>query len=303
VAAARAEGFPRDALIYIGSYGVSDRIAARVHALPQGRYAPIFHIQPGWFWERRRLDSPAEKKLLAHNPRSQRLAGPLPDLPQLLRLPTSTRIAWSVELGARFRDTLRASDVADTWQLDEIVAECAGRSGKAYREVTRGALRGLTFGRPVLGDRPLQGLVWWAKKAHVLPARPITPELAAFWRMLNRACVGLIGEEYPVFAGDPRSAARAGASGQRRLSQGGPARQRLSRKYLCGLQPGFRLASGLGGNTRGLPRAKAVGWRAAYLKARAASGVAGFAEFDFRFENSPATVVRELMRELAGVLA
>ena len=294
---------PRTAPVYIGSYGVSDEIAARVHALPQGRYAPIFHIQPGWFWERRRLDPRAEKELFAHNPGSQRLAGALPDLTQLLRVPTSTRITWSVELGARFRDTLRASAVVDTWQLDEIVAECAGRSGKPYRELTRGALRGLTFGRPALGDRPLQGLVWWAKTAHVLPARPITPELAAFWRMLNRACLGLIGEEYPVFAGDPRAAARAGGSGQRRLSQGGPVRRALSRKYLCGVQPGFRLAPGLGGNTHGLPRVEALRWRAAYLKARAASGMAGFAEFDFRFENSPATVVRELMRELAPVLA
>jgi len=290
---------PRTAPVYIGSYGVSDRIGERVHALPQGRYAPMFHIQPGWFWERRRLDPSAEKELLSHNPGSQRLAGPLPELPQLLRVPTATRITWSVELGARFRDTLRASAVADTWQLDEIVAECAGRSGKPYRELTRGALRGLTFGRPVLGDRPLQGLVWWAKTAHVLPARPLTPALAAFWRMLNRACLGLIGEEYPVFAGDPRAAARAGAAGQRRLRQGGPVRRALSRKYLCGVQPGFRLAPGLGGNTHGLPRVEALRWRAAYLEARAASGVAGFAEFDFRFENSPPTVVRELMRQLA----
>jgi hypothetical protein len=302
VAAARAAGLPRAATVYVGSYGVSDKIAARVHALPQGRYAPIFHIQPGWFWERRRLDPRAEKALLARNPRTERLAGPLPELQQLLRLPTATRIAWSVELGARFRDTLRASSAADTWQLDEIVAECAGRSGQPYRELTRGALRGLTFGRPVLGDRPLQGLVWWAKTAHVLPARPITPELAAFWRMLNRACLGLIGEEYPVFAGDPRSAARAGAAGQRRLSEGGPARRALSRKYFCGVQPGFRLAPGLGGNTHGLPRIEALRWRAAYLKARAANGVAGFAEFDFRFENSPATVVRDLLRQLAPLV-
>ena len=148
----------------------------------------------------------------------------------------------------------------------------------------------------MLGDRPLQGLVWWAKTAHVLPSRPITPELAAFWRMLNRACLGLIGEEYPVFAGDPRAVARAGASGQQRLSPGGPVRRALARKYLCGVQPGFRLAPGLGGNTHRLSRAEAQRWRAAYLQARAASGVAGFAEFDFRFENSPPAVVRELVR-------
>ena len=192
--------------------------------------------------------------------------------------------------------------MADTWQLDEIVAECAGGSGKAYRELTRGALRGLTFGRPVLGDRPLQGLVWWAKTVHVLASRPVTPELTAFWRMLNRSCFGLIGEEYPVFAGDPRAAARAGASGQRRLARGGPVRRALGRKYLCGLQPGFRLSPGLGGNTRGLSRVNAERWRAEYLRTRAASGVAGFAFFDFRFENSPAAVVRELLRELAPLL-
>ena len=262
----------------------------------------MFHIQPGWFWERRRLGRGEEKQLLARNPSSERLEGPLPELEQLLRLPTAGRISWSVELGARFRDSLRDAAVADTWQLDEIVAECAGPAGKAYRELTRGVLRGLTFGRPALGDRPLQGLVWWAKTAHVLPARPITPELAAFWRMLNRACVGLIGEEYPVFDGDARAAARVGASGQQRLARGGPVRRMLARKYLCGLQPGFRLAPGLGGNMHRLSRAEAQRWRAAYLEARAKSGVSGFAFFDFRFENSPPGVVRELLRELARLL-
>ena len=166
----------------------------------------------------------------------------------------------------------------------------------------RGALRGLTFGRPALDDRPLQGFVWWAKTAHVLASRPITPELAAFWRMLNRSCLGLIGEEYPEFAGDPRVAARAAASGQERLRRGGPVRRALARKYLCGLQPGFRLVPGLGGNTRHLSAAKAARWRADYLRTRAASGVAGFAFFDFRFENSPAVVVRELLRELAPLM-
>ena len=281
---------------------MGEELAAEIHELPHARYAPMFHIQPGWFWERRRLGRADERKLRAKNPRTDRLAGPLPGLAELLRLPTATRIAWSVELGARFRDALRAARVADTWQLDEIVAQCAGSAGKPYRELTRGVLRGLTFGRPALGDRPLQGLVWWAKTAHTLASRPVTPELAAFWRMLNRACLGLIGEEYPVFAGDPRAAARAGASGQRRLERGGPVRRALARKYLCGLQPGFRLSPGLGGNTHRLSRAAAERWRADYVRARAASGVAGFAFFDFRFENSPPAVVRELLRESAPLL-
>lgn len=288
--------------MYIGSYGVGDRIAARVHELPHARYAPMFHIQPGWHWERRRLDARAERELLARNPRSGRLAGPLPALPQLLRLPTAARVTWGVELGARFRDTLRAAAVADTWQLDEIVAECAGPQGRPYRELTRGVLRGLAFGRPGLGDRTQRGLVWWAKTAHVLPTRRITPELAAFWRMLERACIGLIGEEYPDFAGDPRAAARQGAAGHDRLRRGGPVRRGLARKYISGLTPGFRLAPGLGGNVRRLPRSDAEHWRAAYLQARAAAGVAGFAEFNFRFENSSRRVVRELLHELAAVV-
>ena len=272
-----------------------------MHALPFGLYAPMFHLQPGWFWERRRLGRDDERELLATNPRAARLAGPLPDLPQLLRLPSATRVAWAIELGRRFRDALREKPVADAWQLDEIVAECAGPQGQQYRELVRGALRGLTYGREALLDGTLRGFVWWAKTAQALAGRAITPELAAFWRMLNSSSLGLVGEEYPVFAGDPAAAARAAAAGQRSLARGGPVRRSLARKYLAGIQPGFRLAPGLGGNTHGLPRAEAERWRAAYLHARAAQGIAGVAVFDFRFENSPSPVVRELVRELVAV--
>lgn len=292
---------PDRASVYIGSYGVSPDLAAQVHALPAGVYAPMFHIQPGWFWEQRRLPQDAERRLAARSPRTSALAGPLPQLPQLLRLPSATRINWAIELGRRFRDALRESGVADSWQLDEVVAECAGSQGRQYRELLRGALRGLTYGRPALGDGSFRGFVWWAKSAQSLAGRPVTPELAAFWRMLNSSTIGLIGEEYPVFAGDPPAAARAAAAGQRALARGGPVRRTLSRKYFAGIQPGFRLAPGLGGNTHRLPRADAERWRAAYLRARASQGVAGVGVFDFRFENSPARVVRELVRELAAL--
>ena len=302
VAAVRAAPFPPKTPVFVGSYGISPRIAEQVHALPGARYAPMFHIQPGWFWERRRLDADAERKVLARDPGAERLAGPLPALNELLRLPTATRITWSVELGARFRDALRAEPVAETWQLDEIVAECAGPSGRPYRELTRGVLRGLTFGRAALGDRGRPGLVWWAKNARTLPSRAITPELSAFWKMIDRASIHLIGEEYPDFAGDPRRAARTAAAPHEALRRGGPVRQKLARKYASGLTPGFRLVQGLGGNTRGLPPAEAEQWRIAYLGARADAGVSGFAEFDFRFENSARAIVRELMRELAAVV-
>ena len=302
VASVREAKLPPRTPLFMGSYGVADRIAARVHELPDARYAPMFHIQPGWFWERRRLEKPLERKLLAKNPRSDRLAGPLPSLNQLLRLPTATRVTWGVELGSRFRDILRAAAVSETWQLDEIVAECAGSQGRQYRELTRGVLRGLAYGRPVLGDRTQRGLVWWAKTALTLPSRAITAELNAFWRMLDRASIHLIGEEYPDFAGDPRAAARRAAAGHDRLRRGGPVRQKLARKYAAGLTPGFRLEPGLGGNVRGLPRDEAERWRSQYLHARAAAGVSGFAEFNFRFENSSRQVVRELLHELAAVV-
>jgi hypothetical protein len=294
---------PSNVPVYVGTYGVNKETAALVHRLPQGRYAPMFPIQPSGFWEGRRLDRRAERELLARNPRSKRLAGPLPALPQLLRLPTATRVTWSVELGARFRDALRATRVADTWQLDEIVAECAGAQGRPYRELLRGAVRGLVFGRPALGDTAFRGLVWWAKIALVLASsRQVTPERTAFWRMLNRGCLGLIGEEYPEFVGDPRAAARAAALGHEGLRGGGPVRRALARKYICGLTPGFHLAPGLGGNTHGLSRAEASRWRAAYLRARASAPVAGIAEFNFRFENGSRPVIRELLRELASVV-
>jgi len=120
--------------------------------------------------------------------------------------------------------------------------------------------------------------------------------------MLDRASIHLIGEEYPDFAGDPRAAARRAATGHDRLRRGGPVRQKLARKYAAGLTPGFRLEPGLGGNVRGLPRDEAERWRAAYLRARADAGVSGFAEFNFRFENSSRQVVRELLHELASAV-
>ena len=89
----------------------------------------------------------------------------------------------------------------------------------------------------------------------------MTPELATFWRVLNRAALGLVGEEYPEFAGDPRAAARAGAVGQRGLEAGGPVRRALGRKYLAGLTPGYRRAVGLRGNVHGWPREEVNAWR------------------------------------------
>jgi hypothetical protein len=292
--------------VYVGSYGVGFELGSEIEQAGY-RYAPMFQLKPGWYWERRRLPKEDERTLLeASGGRSRRLAGPLPALPALLRLPSASRVAWGVELGARFRDEIRAAARVGAhvaaWQLDEIQAEAAQAQGRQYRELTRGALRGLVFGRPALGDRPRQGLVWWAHTAFTLPTRRITPELNAFWRMLNRACLALIGEEYPEFVGDPAAAARAQAVGQRGLRRGGPVRRALARKYVAGLTPGYRLAPGLGGNTRRRPRAEVNRWREQYVRVRATAGVAGFGEFTFRHENSRARVMEDVLRTLARSL-
>jgi hypothetical protein len=294
--AADAAGLPSGGRVYVGSYGVGLDLADRV-ANAGYLYAPMFHLKPSWYWDRRRVP-PADERRLNHA-----LAGPLPALPELLRLPTAARVRWGVELGARFRDEIRAGERGGaeipSWQLDEIQAEAAGRLGRQYRELTRGVLRGLLFGRPRLDDSRRQGLVFWAHTAFTLPNLRITPELNAFWRILNQASLGLIGEEYPVFAGDPAAAARAEAAGQRALRHGGPVRQALARKYVAGMTPGYHLAGGLGGNVHGWPAAEVNAWREGYVRARAAASVAGFGEFDWRFGNNRATVMRDVLRTLA----
>jgi hypothetical protein len=299
--AAEAE-LPSDARVYIGSYGVGRAISDQIVEAGY-RYAPMFHLMPSWYWERRRLSNEEEQALPAQ---SRSLAGPLPRIPELLRLPSARRVTWGVELGARFRDemrtAIRAGVVVDTWQLDEIPAEVARSQGRKWREFTRGVVRGSLYGRPRLGDRPRQGLVWWAVTAFSLPRLRVTPELNAFWRILNRASIGLLGEEYPDFAGDPRAAARVYGAGQRRLLQGGPVRKALGRKYVAGMTPGYHLLPGLRGNTHGLSRAEVNRWREGYVRARVAAGVSGFAEFDFRSGNNRARVMRDVLHTLARYL-
>jgi hypothetical protein len=300
--AARAAGLAEGAPVYIGSYGVGRALGDQIDGAGY-RYAPMFNINPGWYWERRRLPRDEESTLSAASRQSSSLAGPLPELDRLLRLPSARRVTWGVELGARFRDELRAATDAGvpvrSWQLDEILAEAAEGLGAQYREFTRGVLRGLLGGRQALGDRSQRGIVWWAHTAQTLPGRRITPELSAFWRILNRASLALVGEEYPVFAGDAAAAARSEAAGQRGLQRGGPVRQALARKYLAGMTPGYHLLPGLGGNTGHRPRAEVNRWREEYVRTRAHAGVAGFAEFDFRYGNNRATVIGDVVGTLA----
>ena len=128
---------------------------------------------------------------------------------------------------------------------------------------------------------------------------PVDSELTAFWRQLDRASFRLAGEEYPVFEGDPRAAARAQAGAHRDLDRRGVSRRSLASKYLAGITPGHHLGPGLRGNVHRWPLSRVASWREAYVEERARLGVAGLGAFQFRFENAAAAVMRDVTRALA----
>jgi hypothetical protein len=258
----------------------------------------MFALQEPYYREQRRVPPEQADEL------DPRFAGAVPPLSRLGS--TSLRVSWGVELGSRYRDQIRqtqdAGFVVDSWQLDEIGPSAARPGGAPMREFLRGVFRGLVFGRPQLDDPTVQGLVWVAHSALGLARVPLTSELATFWNMLNRAALGYVGEEYPRFEGNPRTVARAQASGQRGLAAGGPVRKALARKYVAGMTPGYHLARGLGGNVHGWSRPQVNSWRAQYVDQRAGDGAAGLGEFDFRFGNSAKTVIHDTLSAIVEVL-
>jgi hypothetical protein len=290
---------PADVVVHVGSYGPNAAVARQVAELSNGRYAPMFALGEEWYRERRRLPPEYAPQV------PKRLAGQVPRLARLGS--TSARVSWGVELGARYRDAIRAAAdegaQLDAWQLDEVVPSAAAAGSRAIREFTRGVLRGLVFGRPALGDVSMRGFVWVAHSALAIARLPITDELTTFWRTLNRAALAYVGEEYPPFDGDPRSVAGRYGSGQRALAAGGPVRRALARRYLPGLTPGYDVRANLGGNVHRWPRAQVNRWRATYVQERARSGVAGFAEFDFRFGNSSPAVMHDVLSAVSAALS
>jgi hypothetical protein len=293
---------PAGMRVHIGTYGVNREASIAVHTYQQGRYSPMFKAEVRTeAWERRRLTPDEERQV------SRRFSGRIPDEPDLLRLSTAQRTSWSIELGRRYRDTIRHARAdgitVDSWQLDELGTQLAGPQGRQHREFVRGVLQGMTFGRRVLGDGEGKGFVWATRRALNLARLPLTPELRAFWQQLERAAFRLAGEEFPNFTGDPARAARTQADGQRALASGGPVRRRLAGRYVAGMTPGYRIGHGLGGNVNGWPRAEVNQWRNGYVAERARIGVAGFAEFHFVFENSRTFVMQDAARAVARGMA
>lgn len=269
--------------------------------MPGGRFAPIFPLGPSVFWHGRKLPPALRRVLAAH--RQAKFAGRIPPLRRLLRRSGAFRYRAGLELGRRFRDRIRSKRARHqrivTWQFDEIPSDVAGPQGGRYRTFLRGILIGVAYGRPVLGDRKLPGIVFMTGRAIQVANHSAGGELASFWRVLDSSTLFLVGEEYSPFIGSPGAAARRGLGWQRTLRRWGGARRSLARKYVSGMTPGYRLSAGLGGNVRHRGRHVVNRWRLGYIRARAKSGVTGFSQYNFRFGNGSAAVMNDVMRAVA----
>jgi hypothetical protein len=65
------------------------------------------------------------------------------------------------------------------------------------------------------------------------------------------------------------------------------------------MTPGYRLGSGLGGNVSRRSRPAVRRWRRAYVQSRSRKGVAGFAQYNFRYRNAAPAVMNDVLKALA----
>jgi hypothetical protein len=268
--------------------------------MPARRYSPIFSLAYTEFWRGREITGDQTALLVADD---RHRAHHIPNMNRLLRVSGRSRYRWGLELGRRYRDRIRLRRVKHqrvvTWQFDELIAEVSGRGGYKRRQLIAGILRGLTYGRPQLGDVKLPGIVFATPDALRLARRPAHGELRNFWRTVDASCLYFVGEEYPEFTGSARRAAGRLGRWRSGLWRRGGARRSLSRKYVVGMTPGTRILPGLGGNVRRLRRHSVRNWRLAYVRRRARTGPAGIGEYNFTFENARYSVMRDTLRAVA----
>ena len=301
-------GMPADEPVWYGNYyGTSPPKKPGQHhgpplppvSVPNGHQAPIFSFAPTKFWLGRSLHGTDARAA------GGGLTGAAPPLYKLLSGSARARLAWGRELGQRFRDrvrTVRAGGTAvDGWQFDEIPSNAIGPQGRAVRELVRGMLTGLEFGRPQLGDQPEQGIVFMANRALELSSVR-SGDVGRFWSSIDGAASLFAGEEYPKYAGDPERAAFVQGAGQRHLEAGSAAMRALAARYVVGISPGYLPALNLGGNVDGKSPEGAADWRAAFLAERARMGVAGFALYNLRARNSASAVLGSTFEAIAGAL-
>ena len=295
---------PQGTQVYLGTYSVNDEHAALIAEFsktPPGKgvfYAPTLHLSlkdTKTLRKGRDLPEADAKKV------EQALKDEFPHRPNDL-LPTATPHAWGVELGRRFRDDMRAKvrkGLIETWQLDEVPRECVTRSGQDgvdMRLFVGGVVRGLAEGRVNLGDKVLPGFVWIAAQAlagkdggkGLTALSPTAADMKILWDDLNKGARALVGEEYPEFIGNATKAGTDQAKSHKALSAPGPgnqSRQKLAKKYIVGMTPGFHKPfkkGGLTGNVGGLSFDQVAKWRGEFITARAnAQRPIGYGMFHF----------------------
>ena len=306
-----AAKLPSGTPIYYGNYwGTSYARAMRAKHdpsptldVPGARVAPILGWTPNKFWDYRRLDTSEERRL---PPSQRKLDGAAPSLYTLLARGGSDAYRWGREIGRRFRDRARQVEElggeVDRWQFDEVPTNAIGHGARKARDLVRGMIDGVAYGRKQLGDRKVRGIVFVANASLELAEKPVRGELKTFWRTVDRSSIALAGEEYPRFVGDPRRSAFVQSAGQREMARHGGVLRRLASKYVVAVTPGYGGATGLGGNTGGRSQEGANAWRADFLAARAAYGIAGLAAYDLLDENGRRHTVRPLFRAFATAL-
>ena len=287
---------PGGAPLFIGSYGINPVHATLIHEVPNAQYAPMFSVQPPTSVDvhKRRPVTKEEAKSL-----DDEFAGPIPMSgdPKTPYLPANRHREWGIELGRRFRDQLRRQrtlgiDIPEgSWQLDEIVSQCAGsREPNRSRQFLGGVLHGMAFGRPELLERHERGFVWCAFLAlKSLPGLALTPALKQFWQDIDDASGNFVGEEYPRFDISPLKRSAMYSQPHRQLAaSSGPLRKGLAARYVVGMSPGFfNPGGGLGGNVLGLALPAVTDWRNRFINARiAAQKPTGYAQFSLVKDNA-----------------
>jgi hypothetical protein len=298
IRAAKLSGLPDDTPIYYGSYwgvGVNTRPPPTTPppppppgprpVMPGRRYSPIFSFARTNFWDARALTAEEQAAVAPGG-----ITGKVPALTSLLRRSGQYRYDAGVEVGRRFRDIIRYKRAHHlrvvTWQFDEIPNEAVGPDGWKYRQLVRGNLRGMAYGRPELGDLKLPGIVFAPGKT-ILGIHD-----ASFWNAVDDASLYFVGEEYPDFVGAPGAAARQIATWPNRLPPS------LALKYVAGLTPGYRLGAGLGGNVQHRSASFVSRWQLSYVRARAQQRLAGFAQYNFNYHNASAAVMNDVLHTL-----
>lgn len=301
VGARLPEGTP----VYLGTYGVGAADSQAAQSIPGGKYAPIVTPQAKQYPVRRLAPDLAAKL----PPSRARYSGALPPLSELA---PGQRFEWGVEMGQRIRDQLRAAQAGgikvQSFQLDEVwpSASAGGQKTAETLPYMSGVLQGVRLGRPILGDRPMTGLVHLAHPV-ALASLPHDAAFNTFLDELDQTASQVIGESYVSFSGSPQAAAARQMAAARQLLGDGPHGKSLAAKYMVGLTPGNKPLPSLGGRVAGQTSSEEAQWRVQFIQSLVREGAAGISEYNWTpsvgqavaESNADPSLMNQVFREIA----